>query len=838
MILAAMAACLLIPSLVQSTPWQPHPYADSPYASNPYGAPPITYNQKKYEVPKYEPTEPSYEDAKYQPTEPSYVVPKYQPTEPSYGVPKYQPTEPSYEVPKYQPTEPSYEVPKYKPAGPSYEVPKYGPKPAPIYTTPAPTSRYSIPIEKPYEEHKPSESYGKIEPEFAAVLIGGCDKCQGIEASAVYSPNVKSSIVPASPLKTCTLPAGVFYNDSLIVCGSGCQAIGTPCYTNKIGCDTWEQVAPIREYRERFTMTVVESCNALVVVGGFKCTNDVEIFHDGKWCDGPKHDGLHGLVFHSAVSYGESQVMVIGGLLKGEPTNNVFTIDVSNGKVEEAASLNFKRYSHASSPASWGGNDYIIVAGGFEDYCVTNKVEFIQISNYGYSKPTWQMLAPMNVKRFDFGLAMYGSQLAAFGGQPPIESENIEVYDPETNCWKLASQVIAHPERQFFTAITVPKSYFQETPTTPSYTNPPVYLSPPKYTEAPVYPSPPTYTEAPVYPSPPKYTKAPVYPSPPKYTKAPVYTTAPSYMEPVPEDEDFATVLIGGCDNDIGIKDSEIYSPNFESDIIPASPMPTCTKPAGVFYNGSVVICGGVTDGQGTPCYSNKIGTKEWREFCPLLEHRDRFTMTAVESSNALVIVGGFKSGKDVEIYKDGKWQYGPELRDQGLVHHCSVQYNNKVMVTGGFCSGKPTDTVQTICVESNQVDTFAPLNSKRYAHSCMAMSWGGADYVVVAGGFQDYSVSNTVEFIPTKMDGYSAPAWKTLPSMNIRRFDFGLGIYGKKLAAFGGQPTLDSDKIEVYCPESKQWRLVGRSIVHPERHFFTAITVPESSLKVKVIGY
>merc|ERR1712180_401249 len=663
---------------------------------------------------------------------------------------------------------------------------------------------------------EPSQSYGVKEPEFAAVIIGDCDKVRGIEASEVYSPNVKSSVVPASPLDTCTLPAGVLYNDSLILCGGGCQEKGTPCYTNKIGCDTWEQMAPIREYRERFTMTVVESCNALVVVGGFKCTNDVEIFRDGKWCDGPKHDGLHGLVFHSAVSFGKSQVMVIGGLLKGKPTNNVFTIDVSNGKVEKAPCLNFKRHSHASSPASWGGRDYIIVAGGFEDsYTVSNKVEILSMHSRGYVKLTWQMVASMNIKRFDFGLAMYGSQLAAFGGQPPIESDQIEVYNPETNCWKIVGQRIANSERTFFTAITVPDSYFQETPTTPKY------------------------TEAPVYPSPPKYTKAPVYPSSPKYTEAPVYTTAPSYMEPVPEDEDFATVLVGGCDNDIGIKDSEIYSPNFESDIIPASPVPTCTKPAGVFYNGSVVICGGVKDGQGTPCYTNEIGTHEWKKFCPLMEHRERFTMTVVESSNALVVVGGFKSGKDVEIYKDGKWQCGPELRkDQGLVHHCSVQYNNKVMVTGGFCSGKPTDTVQTICVESNQVDTFAPLNSKRYAHSCMATSWGGKDYVVVAGGFQDYSVSNTVEFIPTKMDSYSAPAWKTLPPMNIRRFNFGLGIYGKKLAAFGGQPTIDSDKIEVYCPESKQWKLVGRSLVNPERHFFTAITVPESSLKVKVIGY
>ena len=39
------------------------------------------------------------------------------------------------------------------------------------------------------------------------------------------------------------------------------------------------------------------------------------------------------------------------------------------------------------------------------------------------------------------------------------------------------------------------------------------------------------------------------------------------------------------------------------------------------------------------------------------------------------------------------------------------------------------------------------------------------------SGGFEDYSVSNTVEFIPTKVDGYSDPVWKTLPPMNIKRY-------------------------------------------------------------------
>jgi len=822
----ALASCLLVPHLVQSIPWGPAPPAERriPPPWERY-APPSYQAPRKEENNYFEPAKPNYGEPKvnYQPKD-TYV----EPAKPNYGDPqeKYQPKD-SY----VEPAKPNYSQPDVKyepkdtyvePAKPNYGQPEVNYQPKESYVEPAkpnygepglkyqPKNTYVEPTEQPYEEsmneYQPKEEdsyYEEKEPEFAAVIIGDCDKTRGIEASEVYSPNVKSSVVPASPLDTCTLPAGVFYNDSLIVCGGGSQATGTPCYTNKIGCDTWEQMAPMKEYRERFTMTVVDSYNALVVVGGFKCTNDVEIFYDGRWLAGPKHEGVHGLVNHGAVSYGQNKVMVIGGLLKRKPTDNVFTIDISNGRVEKVASLNFKRYSHASTRASWGGIDFIIVAGGFQDYCVSNTVEFIEASANGYMKPTWKMLAPMNIKRFDFGLALYGSQLAAIGGQPSIESEHIEVYDPETDCWKIVSQCIAHPERQFFTAITVPDSYFNEPPQeTPSYTEPPSYDT----TE-------PSYDNSP-------------YLEPPSYTNAP-------YEES--KDQEYATVLVGGCDNDEGIKDSELYSPNLESEIIPASPVPTCTKPAGVFYNGSLVVCGGVKEGQGTPCYANEIGSQEWKEFCPLNECRDRFTMTVVESCNALVVVGGFKSGKDVEIYKDGKWQQGPELRkDQGLVHHCSVQYNNKVMVTGGFCSGKPTDMVQTIDVVTNQVEDLASLNSKRYAHSCIATSWGGEDYVVVAGGFQDFSVSNTVEFLSTKMDGYSAPVWKTLPPMNIKRFDFGLGIYGKKLAAFGGQPTIESDKIEVYCPETKCWKLVGRSIVNPERHFFTTITVPESYFQQK----
>merc|ERR1719175_141924 len=62
---------------------------------------------------------------------------------------------------------------------------------------------------------------------------------------------VMSSNVPTSPFDTCTKPSGVFYNDSLIVCGGGCAASGTPCYSNYKGCDTWEEMPTMKEYRER-----------------------------------------------------------------------------------------------------------------------------------------------------------------------------------------------------------------------------------------------------------------------------------------------------------------------------------------------------------------------------------------------------------------------------------------------------------------------------------------------------------------------------------------------------------------------------------------------------------
>merc|ERR1711915_374430 len=258
--------------------------------------------------------------------------------------------------------------------------------------------------------------------------------------------------------------------------------------------------------------------------------------------------------------------------------------------------------------------------------------------------------------------------------------------------------------------------------------------------------------------------------------------------------------------------------------------MKACSKPVGVYYNESIVVCGGGKDGAGTPCYENKIGDSTWVRLCPLNEHREGFTMSV--AGDKLVVVGGFKSDSDVEIYSHGKWINIPGLEhEKGLVHHCAVSYgDSKVLVIGGFHDGLPTNMVKSIDVSKQNVVRAPDLNFNRYAHSCAHTNWDGEDNIVVAGGFKTFSVCNTVEYISTtSLDGYlSLQKWQTLAPMNIKRYDFGLSMYGTYLAAFGGQPTMTSSEIEIYNPISKSWELVGRTIHHPNRQYFCSIAVPE----------
>ena len=144
------------------------------------------------------------------------------------------------------------------------------------------------------------------------------------------------------------------------------------------------------------------------------------------------------------------------------------------------------------------------------------------------------------------------------------------------------------------------------------------------------------------------------------------------------EQKEEVTVLLGGCDHSETVKDVDVYAPSGATINIPESPLDTCTKPSSVYFNGSIVLCGGEDKNKSTACYSHELGTTEWSVMPSLNEHRERFTMNAV--GDLIAVVGGFKSGTDIEVFKEGKWMRGPYLKaSHGVVHHCAVRYEKKI---------------------------------------------------------------------------------------------------------------------------------------------------------------
>ena len=92
-----------------------------------------------------------------------------------------------------------------------------------------------------------------------------------------------------------------------------------------------------------------------------------------------------------------------------------------------------------------------------------------------------------------------------------------------------------------------------------------------------------------------KYATEEAYTTENKYATEEAYTTRNKYATKEGEQEDLATVLIGGCSDDI--KDPELhlpmaYHPQTLTCGIPNSPFTSCVRQAGAFINNSVVLCG------------------------------------------------------------------------------------------------------------------------------------------------------------------------------------------------------------------------------------------------------
>merc|ERR1719259_10963 len=192
--------------------------------------------------------------------------------------------------------------------------------------------------------------------------------------------------------------------------------------------------------------------NFIAIIGGFKSTENIKVYNGIEWVSGPDLTEAKGLIHHDAVRLDNDQVMIIGGFHDYGPTEKTFIVDLTNSEVKPGPSLMTTRYAHSATPFNLKGEKHIAVAGGFKDYAISSTVEILKVCDYTNKQTvvggTWTAIQNMNIKRYDFGLGVYGNDLAAFGGEPTIMSEQIEIYNSTSDQWEFINKNVTIKGRQ------------------------------------------------------------------------------------------------------------------------------------------------------------------------------------------------------------------------------------------------------------------------------------------------------------------------------------------------------------------------------------------------------
>ena len=116
------------------------------------------------------------------------------------------------------------------------------------------------------------------------------------------------------------------------------------------------------------------------------------------------------------------------------------------GKTEwtERSPLNTKRRGFGVAQV----RDVVYVIGGFSDHFLSS------VEAYDPQTDTWTEKSPMNVPRRNLGTVVVDGKIFAIGGFSvkntfEIDSDAIEVYDPETDTWTLLSTPLKTPRHSF-----------------------------------------------------------------------------------------------------------------------------------------------------------------------------------------------------------------------------------------------------------------------------------------------------------------------------------------------------------------------------------------------------
>lgn len=132
--------------------------------------------------------------------------------------------------------------------------------------------------------------------------------------------------------------------------------------------------------------------------------------------------------------------------------------------------------------------------------------------------------------------------------------------------------------------------------------------------------------------------------------------------------------IIGGCSSQHkAILSVEAYNSDSKM-VVPDTPFLGCGPPVGAIYKQGLVVCANSVSNVLNSCYHYKAGFATWKTFPSMLVSRKDFTFSVTDDD--IVAIGGQTAGPDLEIFRNGRWEQGPNMRSNGSRRkHCSVRY-------------------------------------------------------------------------------------------------------------------------------------------------------------------
>jgi len=217
-------------------------------------------------------------------------------------------------------------------------------------------------------------------------------------------------------------------NNSLLVCGGYDR--GECLRTVEMydpALNRWKQLAPMRESRGRFDITVIDG--RVYAIGGCNGTTELataEVYNSDscKWAALPP---LKLARSNIGVCDLGGRVYCVGGWNGQYGMRQCNVLDPQSRQWSDIAPLNFGRYQAAVTATS--GKLYAV--GGCDTWNCLNTVEV-----YDPELNAWDSLPPLNTARRGCGVAFYQNKLVVVGGSDGCQSLcTTEVFDFETETW-------------------------------------------------------------------------------------------------------------------------------------------------------------------------------------------------------------------------------------------------------------------------------------------------------------------------------------------------------------------------------------------------------------------